>query len=136
MANKSPERNIVHIRINIPVSKRRELLNSTIECVELIRKAKELQHLRTEKEKALEDFRKELRGIERLIKTIRFEELPLDLNELKHVKGINDKNVFKTKKNTKKTAKKVKKPQVMVKVPPRDPIDRQIDDLKRKMSSL
>lgn len=120
----------VHVRLDSPVTKRRMVLQGAIDSVALLKRYDSIKRIRLEKEMAYGEFRKVLASVNRLVKDIRVKEMPLDSEDLKGYKIVKkktlaDKIVGKAKKTVKKEVEE-----------PRAPLDRQMEELQRKLRSL
>ncbi len=129
---KRPEES-VHVLLEAPLDKRRVVLQTTIDTMQLIKRYENLLRIRTEKDQNYAEFRKILSSINKMLKEVRVKELPLDSDDMRHVRKVKNQSVMAP--IIKKVEKVIrgKKVEVEEKKPA---IDRQIEDLQRKMLSL
>ena len=79
-------------------------------------------------------FRTELKAINRLLRSVRFDELPMGMGALSKFGDSDDKFMFKVEKPRKTVRKKaVRAPQVKSYA---DPLDRELEALRKKLSHL
>jgi hypothetical protein len=121
----------VHVRVDEPISKRREVLQTAIFSVELLRRYDHLEAIRHEKAKELARFKKTLRSIHSLLKLVRLEELPMSGKDLKEVRDVRGRKVL-----VKRRTSKVKSVANKVVKPKRSTVDTQLDALRKKLESL
>tara|TARA_Y100000310_G_scaffold328877_1_gene397725 strand:- start:1411 stop:1797 length:387 start_codon:yes stop_codon:yes gene_type:complete len=119
----------VHMRMDMPISNRKDILATTIDVIALIQRYHKIQEIREQKEKELANFRTALRSLNRLSRLVRLKEMPLQMEEVKKVKSIKGKRVF---------APVVRKPKKVVKknLTEAEGLDEQLDLLRRKLESL
>ena len=122
----------VHVRLDSPIAKRRMILQTTIDSVALLKRYENIKRIKEEKEKGHEEFKKVLRSINFLVKQIKMQDLPLDSDDLKKYK-------VKTKKEpslVQPIVKKIKKVVGKQKEEKKPMLDRQLDELQRKLQRL
>jgi len=124
----------VHVMVVSPIESRKSILRETISIVDLLQRYKVVKKIREAKEDELSNFRKKLGSITRLVKLIRLKEMPLEMEELKKVRSVNNKLVFAKQRALKPLG--VAKPKSKEKALPKDPLDAQMEALRRKLSSL
>ena len=127
----------VHVRLDSPIEKRKVVIQATIDAVQLVKRYDNLIRIRTEKDQEYAEFRRVLSGINRMVKELRLKELPLEAEDLQRIKKMKGMNIVVPvmRRTEKVLAKKpVKKIEHMVER--RSPIDRQLEDLQRKLQSL
>ena len=124
----------VHVMVVSPIESRKAILRETISIVDLLQRYKVVKKIREAKEEELSNFRKKLSSITRLVKLIRLKEMPLEMEELKKVRSVNNKLVFAKKRALKPLG--VTKPKTKARPLPKDPLDAQMEALRRKLSSL
>ena len=129
---KRPEES-VHVCLQSPLDKRRAVLQATIDTMQLLKRHENILRIRGEKEAAYVEFRKVLLTINRMIKEVRVKELPLDEQDMRHVKKVKAQSVMAPVVKKMEKALKGKKAEVEEKKPA---LDRQIQDLQRKMQNL
>jgi hypothetical protein len=129
----------VHVMLVNSISKRRDLVNVTIETVQLLKRADKIKEIQVEKRKELNNFRDKWKEIHKLLRLIRLKELPLRESELDDVRDPSGRKILQkvTKPLKKKVVKKVKveKPK-STEFNKRSSIDEQLDALQRKLSNL
>ena len=123
----------VHVMLVSPIESRKSILRETISIVDLLQRYKVVKKIREAKEEELVNFRKKLSSITRLVKLVRLKEMPLEMEELKKVRSINNKLVFAKQRALKPLGAK---PQVKERALPKDPLEAQMEALRRKLSSL
>lgn len=125
----------VHVRLDMPIDKRREVLQVTIDTMRLMKDYENLLRIRQEKDLKYAEFRKIVSSINKMVKELRVKELPLDSEDMKHVKKVKSQSVMApvVKKVEKVLKGKEKKKEEEVKKPV---LDRQIEELQRKLQSL
>jgi hypothetical protein len=128
----------VHIMINSPLHSRKEILRGAMDIVALLKRYERVKVIRKEKARALDDFRTELRAINKLLKMVRIDEMPLAMEQLMKVKDEERHLVFAKPKPVKQKVvkKKVVKQQPVAPPVSRDPLDAQMEELKKKLASL
>jgi len=119
----------VHMRMDHPISNRKDILATTIDVIALMQRYHKIQSIREEKERELAKFRTALRSLHRLSKLVRLKEMPLQMKEVKQVKSVKGKRVFSPV--VKKPKKAAKKPKTEA-----ESLDMQLDLLRRKLESL
>lgn len=126
----------VHVRIDMPIDKRRTILQATIDTMQLMKRYENLLRLRHEKDQEYAEFRKILSQINRMAKELRVKELPLDTEAMRHIPKMKKQSVMAPV--VKKVEKVLKvKEEKKKKLEERKPlIDRQIEDLQRKLQRL
>jgi hypothetical protein len=127
----------VHIMLGTPLHSRKQILSGAMEVVALLKRYERVKVIRKEKAKALDEFRNELRAINKLLRLVRIDEMPLEMEQLMKIKDQERHLVFAVPKPVRqKVVKKrvVKKP--VVRTVPKDPLDAQMDELRRKLASL
>ncbi len=130
MATKKRSDNVVHVRIENPISKRKELLSSTITIVELLKRYERIKQIQKEKAETRALFKTKIRSLNRLSKLIGLKDMPLQTEEIKKVKSVKGEKVFKPVKKVK--VKKVVKKELTG----NEKLDVQLDELRRKLESL
>tara|TARA_Y100000310_G_scaffold283455_1_gene305422 strand:- start:1151 stop:1543 length:393 start_codon:yes stop_codon:yes gene_type:complete len=130
MAAKKRSDSVVHVRVDNPISKRKEILAITINTVELLKRYERIKLIQKEKAQTLALFRTKMRSLNRLSKLVGLKEMPLQMNEVKKVKSVKGKKVFNPVKKVK--AKKVKKKELTG----NEKLDVQLDELRRKLDNL
>jgi len=125
----------VHVRLEMPIDKRKVILQTTIDTMQLMKRHENLIRIRSEKDKELTEFRRILSSITRMIKEVRMKELPLDTEDLKHVKKLKNESIMVPVVKKIEKVLKVKKAEAPVQKKPHT-IDSQIDALQRKLQSL
>lgn len=132
MVQKRAEEN-VHVCVDTPVDKRREILQVAIDTVQLMKRYESILQIRRQKEKEYAEFRRVLGSINRMVKEVRFKELPLDAEDLKHVKAVKSKSILapiiRKVGSKKEPAKKEDRAHP-------SGLDRQLDELQRKLQRL
>lgn len=123
----------VHVRLGSPLDKRRAILQAAVDSIQLFKRQETLKAIRAEKAREYVNFKKALVDIQNLIKEVRFKELPLGEKGLKHAKGFGQESVIAPV--TKKLGKVVT-PKARRVVDERSPLDKQLDELQRKLRSL
>jgi len=123
----------VHIMLGSPLHSRKEILTGAMDIVALLKRYDKVKAIRKEKAKALDDFRGELRAINKLLKMVRIDEMPLAMEQLMKVKDEERHLVFAKPKPVKQ---KVEKAKVVKPVVAKNPLDAQMDELRRKLDSL
>jgi len=130
MATKKRSDSVVHVRIDNPITKRKEILATTITLVELLKRHDRIKLIQKEKEVALALFKTKMLSLNRLSRLVGLKEMPLQMDEVKQVKTLKGKRVFTPVKNVK--VKKVKKKELTG----NEKLDVQLDELRRKLSTL
>ena len=131
---KRPEES-VHVRLEMPLDKRKTVLQAAIDTMQLMKRHENIVRIRQEKEQVYVEFRKVLATINRMVREVRMKELPLDSDDIKHVKKV---------KNISIMAPVVKKVEKVLKTKGKRPepekrsssLNSQIDSLQRKMQNL
>lgn len=121
----------VHTMLKQPIETRRQVLQGAVHTVELLKRYQVVKNIRKEKLKALDEFKKEVRAIARLLREIRFTDLPLKHEELLKVRDSKNHLVYGEEKVVKKKVKKKS-----VKRFHKNPLDDDLDALRRKLASL
>ncbi|HIH14607.1 MAG: hypothetical protein QT08_C0006G0004 [archaeon GW2011_AR17] len=131
---KRPEES-VHVCLQMPVDKRRTILQATIDTMQLMKRYENLVRIRHEKDQHYAEFRRVLGIVNKLVKEVRVKELPLDAQDIRHVHKVKNESVMApvAKKVEKVLHAKEKKKIVEERKPA---IDRQIEDLQRKLQNL
>ncbi|MDP3729127.1 MAG: hypothetical protein Q8R18_06795 [bacterium] len=131
---KRPEES-VHVCLQMPVDKRRLILQTTIDTMQLMKGYENLVRIRHEKDQHYAEFGRVLSVINKLVKEVRVRELPLDSEDMRHVRKVKNESVMApvVKKVEKVLQAKEKKKEVEEKKPT---FDRQIEDLQRKLQNL
>lgn len=129
---KRPEES-VHVRLETPVDKRRAVLQAAIDSMQLMKRYENLLRIRSEKDQEYAEFRRILSNINRMIREVRVRELPLDAEDMKHVKKLKTQSVMTPVVKKVEKVLKGKKAQEEERKPT---LDRQMDDLQRKLQSL
>jgi hypothetical protein len=122
----------VHVCLHDPLNKRREILQATIDVVQLMKKYENIKRIRYEKEQALAEFKKCMGSINFLFRRVNLRDMPLDSQDLKGYK-------LPKKQETgivEPVMKKVKKVLVKQEVEKKPTLDRQLDELQRRLNSL
>ena len=134
MKNKPQES--VHVRLDMPLEKRRVILQAAIDSMELTKRYENLIRIRAEKDQIYTEFRRLLSGINRMVKEVRMKELPLSAEEIRHMPRIKRQSVMApvVKKVEKVLKAKVKKVEEPKKKP--SSIDYQIEQLQKKLQNL
>ncbi len=132
MSKKKPEQS-VHVRIDFPIQKRKVVLQSAIDTVQLLKRYDRIKEIREEKVKEMAKFRTALRGVHRLVRMVKLQELPLDSDDLKQVKTVAGRKVFSPVRKPRVVksvkGKKEKKPKL-------SSIDKQLQALQNKLDKL
>ncbi|MBI5797784.1 hypothetical protein HZA98_02685 [Candidatus Woesearchaeota archaeon] len=121
----------VHVRLDSPLDKRKAILQAAVDSIQLFKRQEALKAIRAEKAREYINFKKALVDIQNLVKEVRFKELPLGEKGLRNSSG-QEKIMTPV---TKKLGKAVKQKAHRV-VDERSPLDRQLDELQRKLRSL
>lgn len=129
---KRPEES-VHICLQTPLDKRREVLQTTIDTMQLLKRYENLIRIRTEKDQDYAEFRRILSNINKMLREVRVRELPLDEEDMRHVKKVKNQSIMTP---VVKRVEKVLKGKKAEEEERKPTLDRQIDDLQRKMQSL
>ena len=134
MVNKKKEES-VHICLQNHVYKRREILQSTIDLVQLLKRYENIKKIRHEKENTYVEFKKCMGSINFLLRRVKMKDMPLSSEDLQtyNIKPL------ETEKVALPIMAKVKK--VLIKQEKKEAtenmsLDRQLEDLKRKLNSL
>lgn len=131
---KKPEES-VHVRLEMPLDKRKVILQATIDTMQLMKRHENIVRIRQEKEHVYVEFRRVLATINRMVREVRMKDLPLDSDDMKHVKKVKSVSIMNPviRKVEKVLKTKGKKPE-----PEKRPssLDSQIDSLQRKMQNL
>ena len=122
----------VHVRLDQPLSKRREVLQTAIDVVELTKRIDHVQALRAEKMHVLVEFRKALRSLHASLREVQLKEMPIDEVGIKQVRGIYGRKVLAPERLV-LAPKKVHRLESSA---PVGSLDRQLQDLRRKLDSL
>jgi hypothetical protein len=128
----------LHVMVNSPVTKRREILSITLASVELLKKFKTIKAIQVEKRKELNNFKDIWKQIHSDLREIRLKELPLGQKGLDHVHGL-DGRIIKVPKplKVKKVVHRAPKVKAAKVVPLRkSSLDSQLDALRRKLDML
>ena len=132
MSKRKPEHD-VHVRIDYPIDKRKAVLETAINSVELLKRYDRIKEIRKDKKKHMEEFREALSSIHYLLRLIRLKELPLGEKDLKRVKTVSGKKAYSGK--SMRTAVVVGKKKKGVK-PRLSTLDAQLQTLHDKLSRL
>ena len=122
----------MHIRLDSPVDKRKAVLQTAIDMVELMKKYENIHRIRHEKAEALTEFQKVVGQVHRLVKQVELSELPMDAEDLKHVHIPKGKRAFAPLVRVKKKVMMQKEQ----KEEHHNSLDAQLDSLRRKLDSL
>lgn len=122
----------VHVRIDTPIDKRKAVLQTAIDAVELLKRSDNIKNIRHQKAATLLEFQNALAKVNRLAKLLRMNELPLDSEELSHVRTVDGKHVFASHVHhvKKKVMKHTEEKQKV------NSLDSQLDALRRKLNTL
>ena len=115
----------VHIQIKKSEVLRKDLLESSLKCMELIQFYERLRSLRREKNNLISKFKTLTGEINTLVHTLEFEELPEVEVSVKEQKKIKQEVKEKTKPKTIEVPKKA-----------RTQIESEIDDIRAKLENL
>ena len=118
----------VHVCLHDSLNKRREILQSTVDVIQLLKRYDNIKRIRAEKEQVFGDFRKCMASVNFLFKRVKMRDMPLDSQDLKVYKAKKEKSVVAP------VIKNVKK--VLIKEEKKPTLDRQLDELQRKLNSL
>ena len=131
---KRPEES-VHVRLEMPLDKRKTVLQAAIDTMQLMKRHENIVRIRQEKEQVYVEFRKVLATINRMVREVRMKELPLDSDDIKHVKKVKNISIMApvVKKVEKVLKTKGKRPEPEKKS---SSLNSQIDSLQRKMQNL
>ncbi len=129
---KRPEES-VHVRLETPLDKRRDVLQVTIDTVQLMKRYENLIRIRNEKDQDYAEFRRILSNINKMLREVRVRELPLDEDDMRHVRKVKNQSIMTP---VVKKLEKVIKGKKVQEEERRPTLDRQLDDLQRKMQSL
>ena len=126
---KRPEES-VHVRLDLPIEKRRAVLQAAIDIMQLMKRYEGLVRISQEKEQEYAEFRKILSSINRMVKEVRVKELPLDTEDMKHVKKVKNQSVMRP------VVRKVENILSKKHEERKPALDRQIEELQRKLQSI
>ena len=115
----------VHVRLDNPISKRKNILQTAVMTVELLKKFEVVRDLRKEKVKEMDKLRIVLNDIKKMTRAIKTKDLP-------KVKGLEEKH--KEHKVVMK-ARHIEKHEKKIKIH-RSAIDSQLDALRKKLETL
>lgn len=130
MALKQKSEHSVHVRLDSPVDKRKVVLQTAIDAVALLKNYENIHRIRHEKAVTLGEFQRVVVQVHRLVKQVEFGELPMDMEDLKHVHAPSGKKVFAP------VVKQMKKKMVTQKEEHHSSLDAQLESLRRKLDSL
>jgi predicted nuclease with TOPRIM domain len=117
--------NPIHIQIRQSSVLRKDVLESSLKCIELIQFNERLKELRTEKSELISKFKNIVGSINSLVQCLDFQELPeMGLKE-EHVK-------------IKKEVKERTKPKVVIEAPKksRSKLESEMDEIRAKLDKL
>jgi predicted nuclease with TOPRIM domain len=115
----------VHVQIRRSDVLRKELLESSLECMELIQFYERLKSLRKEKNNLISKFKGLIGEINTLVQQLDFQELPEIEVSVKEQKKIKQEVKEKTKPNTIEVPKKA-----------RTQIESEIEEIRAKLENL
>jgi len=123
----------VHVRLDLPIEKRRALIQAAVDTVQLLKRHEAIHRIRLEKSHEIQELRRLYNSINRMIKDLRLKELPLEAEDLQKVRGVRQVEMEAVEQRMEKVmgAKHGKK-----EAPRKTPLDIQLDDLQRKLRSL
>ena len=126
VVHKKKKQESVHVRLDNPISKRKDILQTEVMTVELLKKYEVVRELRKAKVREMDNLRIVLSDIKKMTKDIKTKDLP-------KVKGIDEKHkehkiVMKAKHIEKHEEKKI--------IVHRSAIDSQLDALRKKLETL
>lgn len=124
MVRKNVEEN-VHVRIETPIDKRKEILQTAIYTVELLKQVEIIKKIREERLENIEKLGRTFASVNNLMRLVRIKDLPLEAEDLKHVKDVKGTKVLpkldKARLATHETLRG---------------LDKQLQDLKKKLESI
>ena len=127
----------IHVRLDRPIDKRKAILQTTINAVELLQRGQLIKEIRKEKVEAMEELRSTLSEIKKLHRAIKIKDMPLGSKQLVEVHDVGGKQMIKPSSAPKPRAPKPKSSKKPAKkLPKRSAIDKQLDDLRRKLETL
>ena len=129
---KKPEES-VHVRLETPLDKRRDVLQVTIDTVQLMKRYENLIRIRNEKDQDYAEFRRIISNVNKMLREVRVRELPLDEEDMRHVRKLKNQSVMSP---VVKKLEKVIKGKKVEEEERKPTLDRQLKDLQRKMQSL
>ncbi|MDP3918436.1 MAG: hypothetical protein Q8Q35_00840 [Nanoarchaeota archaeon] len=130
---KPKQDNSIHVRLDNPIQKRKDVLSTAINVVELLRDFEKIKIIRKEKLQEMEKLRETYTDIRKLYRSLNVNDMPYNLKELDKVQGVKKMPIMMPKNVKGKT--KVSK--VVVKEDyKRSPLDIQLDALRRKLETL
>ena len=134
MVNKKKEES-VHVCLQGHLQKRRDILQATIDLVQLLKRYDSIKRIRHEKEMNYLEFKKCMGSVNFFLRRIKMKDMPLSSDDLDTYKI----KPQETEKIVEPVMKKVKKALIkQEKKEDRDKLslDRQLEDLKRKLNSI
>ena len=123
----------IHVRLDRPIDKRKAILQTTIDVIELLKREKSVREIRKEKVKAMEDLKLTLADIKKLYRAIKLKDMPIGSKGLMEVKNVGGQRIIapasvpKPKRSRKKATTVAHR---------KSAIDRQLDALRRKLETL
>lgn len=83
----------LHVQVNNPIDKRREILESAVTSTELLQRYQDFKKIRQEKNKQRAIFKKLIKEINMLMKELEIQELPSTGKKPKQIKQIKEKTI-------------------------------------------
>jgi len=134
MVNKKKEES-VHVCLQGHLQKRRDILQVTIDLVQLLKRYDNIKKIRQDKEESYLEFKKCMGSINFMLRRIKMKDMPLSADDLDTYR-IKPQETVKVVQPVMKKVKKalIKKEKKEDKA--KFSLDRQLEDLKRKLNSL
>lgn len=140
VVSKVSKNETIHVKLDSPITKRKAILSAAISVVELLKHFETIKAIRKQKSKEMENLRILTKDINKLYRAIKVKDMPLKDKDLLEVHDVSGKPVMSAPVEEFKP-KKVVAPQRVMNVPKpepvsRDPLERQLNELRRKLDTL
>lgn len=136
----------VHVRLDSPMTLRKDVLSLAVETIALLKRYYELQELRRQKDGITKILRTDINEIKRLAKELDIEEMPLTAGQIEGMHPIHPQEKQKLKphveekpvevREEKKKPEPAPKIQKQAKQQPKDRLETELEDLRRMISSI
>jgi hypothetical protein len=139
VVKKASKSETIHVKLDSPITKRKAILSTAISIVELLKHFETIKGIRKQKAKEMESLRVITKDINKLYRAIKVKDLPLKNKDLLEVHDVSGKPIMSVpakniqpKVITPRRVRNVPKPEPVS----RDPLERQLNELRRKLDTL
>jgi len=117
----------IHVKLDSPVSKRKNILRVAVDTVEILKRFDEVKGIRVEKEKELTNLKNIMKSLNSFAAEVGLREMPVKMKTINDVAGISKEQEVESK------AFANEKQKVAIR---KNDLDSQLDALRRKIQSL